>query len=297
MFSRYLTYYSPAIQFVIFCAIMSMSMIVGSFVVELLNQHFLGVASSSLKELKEISPQLAFRLKILNPVLLLLILLLPAYLFAYLAYPKPATYLGLQSRWVSASFIMAVVLLVVSLPFVATLEMWSTYIPWLKPSNNDSYEVLSKAMLKGDNVSDLLLNTLAICLIPALAEELFFRGCLQQVLLSWLHKFPYTALLIVAVLFSAFHGQLSGFMPRVFLGLALGLVYYFTGNLWISIFMHFLNNFISVFFTFLKERNLIHFDIADNSTVPLWLGLMSLILSAVLIYFLSKKSSFCAYCC
>lgn len=87
---------------------MSMSMIVGSFVVELLNQHFLGVASSSLKELKEISPQLAFRLKILNPVLLLLILLLPAYLFAYLAYPKLTTP-SIQSRWVSASFIMAVV--------------------------------------------------------------------------------------------------------------------------------------------------------------------------------------------
>lgn len=51
--------------------------------------------------------------------------------------------------------------------------MWSIYIPWLKPSNNDSYEVLSKAMLKGDMVSDLLLNTLAICLMPAFGQNYF----------------------------------------------------------------------------------------------------------------------------
>jgi hypothetical protein len=87
MFNRYLTYYSPAMQFVIFCAIMSMSLLLGAYIADLLNERYLGVSSAALESMTEISPALAFKLKILNPVLLIIMLLLPGLLFAYLAYP------------------------------------------------------------------------------------------------------------------------------------------------------------------------------------------------------------------
>lgn len=289
MFNRYLTYYTPAIQFVIFCAIMFMSLMVGSFAIELLNEKLLGVSASAIENMKEIPPDLAFKLKLLNPVLLVVILLLPAYLFAYLAYPKPAVYLGLKSNVNGSFFGLAILLLAVSFPFVSTLEEWSRMIPFFNPKGNDSYDTLAKAMLKGSSISDLLINTLAICLIPAIAEELFFRGCLQQVMLNWLKNYPYVAMILVAVFFSAFHGQLSGFIPRIYLGFILGFVYYLTGNLWILILMHFLNNFVSVFFSFLKERHLVTFDINEDTGMPVYIGLLSLGLTVTVFYFLYKR--------
>ncbi len=289
MFNRYLTYYSPAIQFVIFCAIMFMSLMLGSFAIEILNEKLLGVSAAAIEDMKEIPPDLAFKLKLLNPVLLVVILLLPAYLFAYLAYPKPAVYLGLKPN-INVSLIgLAVILLAVSFPFVTTLEEWSRMISFLNPKGNDSYDTLAKAMLKGSTISDLLINTLAICLVPAIAEELFFRGCLQQVMLNWLKNYPYFAMILVAVFFSAFHGQLSGFIPRVYLGFILGLAYYLTGNLWVPILMHFLNNFVSVFFSFLKEKNLVTFDINDNAGMPVYIGLLSLGLTIAVLYFMYKR--------
>ncbi len=293
MFNRYLTYYSPAMQFVIFCAIMSMSFLAGAYIAEFLNEKFLGVSSAALESMTEISPKLAFKLKVLNPILLIIMLLLPAFLFAYLAYPLPRTYLGLQSGVPSPLLLMSLLLLLTSMPIVSALEEWSKMLPFFTSKGTDSYAVLTKSMLKGGALSDLLINILSICLIPALAEEVFFRGCLQQILLNWLRSYPIIAIIIVAVLFSAFHGQISGFIPRVFLGLLLGLVYFYTGNLWLTILMHFINNMIGVFFSFLKERGNITFDIMDSTSVPILIAIISLLGSAGIIYwFYTKRQIF-----
>ncbi|MBK8145930.1 MAG: hypothetical protein IPK62_13575 [Bacteroidetes bacterium] len=158
MFNRYLTYYSPAMQFVIFCAIMSMSLLLGAYIADLLNQKFLGVSSAALESMTELSPALAFKLKILNPVLLIIMLLLPALLFAYLAYPFPTKYLGMQKGVQPMLLLMCIALLGASLPIVSALEEWSQKIPLFSNSGIDSYGVLTKSMLKGDQISDLLIN-------------------------------------------------------------------------------------------------------------------------------------------
>jgi membrane protease YdiL (CAAX protease family) len=293
MFNRYLTYYSPAMQFVIFCAIMSMSLLLGAYIADLLNERYLGVSSAALESMTEISPALAFKLKILNPVLLIIMLLLPGLLFAYLAYPLPRKYLGLQTSMDPTFLLMCLLLLGASLPIVSALEEWSQKIPFFSNNGIDSYGVLTKSMLKGGQISDLLINIVGICLIPALAEEIFFRGCLQQILLNWLRSYPILAIVIVAVLFSAFHGQLSGFIPRVFLGLLLGLIYYYSGNLWLTILMHFANNLIGVFFSFLKERGIIAFDIMETTSVPILWAIISLVASVgVLYWFYTKRQKF-----
>ena len=82
-------------------------------------------------------------------------------------------------------------------------------------------------------------------LVAALSEELFFRGLLQQILIK--NKInAHIAIVLTAVLFSAFHLQFFGFLPRLFLGLILGYLYYITQNLWVSITAHFINNAFAV---------------------------------------------------
>ena len=77
-----------------------------------------------------------------------------------------------------------------------------------------------------------------LALLPAIAEEFFFRGVLQR-LLTQLVRNGWLAVFITAVFFSAIHMQFLGFVPRVVLGFVMGAIYYLSGNLWLSIAGHF----------------------------------------------------------
>ncbi len=88
----------------------------------------------------------------------------------------------------------------------------------------DSEKEASKQMqafLKVKNSSDVIINILLVALLPAICEEVFFRGCLQRILI-YAFKSPWTGIIVTAALFSAFHMQFEGFLPRMFLGALLG---------------------------------------------------------------------------
>lgn len=286
MFKQYLTTYPPALQFVVLCAIVSMSMLLGATLFNVLQLKLMGISTEALLSLPEIPAQAAFKLKLINSVLLIFMLGLPAYLFAYLAYPKPLYYLGvknnaeLKTQWI----LLSIACIIAISPFVSYMEELLQKISLFKIDPKAHYDKMSKAMLQGTDSKSLISNLLAICLIPAIVEEIFFRGCLQQVLCNWLKKNHWIALLLVAVLFSAFHGQLSGFVPRVFLGLILGLVYYWSGNIFYSIVIHFLNNTLGILLYFFYEKKWITSDPAQVISIPLWIVAISVFVSIWIIY-------------
>lgn len=87
---------------------------------------------------------------------------------------------------------------------------------------------------------DVLVKLLALCFIPAVCEEIYFRGFCQTSLQARWGRWP--ALLCTALLFAVLHGKMSYVHLYVLLGLVLGWVYAATGSLWMSILCHFLNN-------------------------------------------------------
>ena len=92
-----------------------------------------------------------------------------------------------------------------------------------------------------DSIIDLVFNLLVIAIIPAIGEELFFRGYLQQKLIKW-NRSPHIGIIITAILFSIIHFQFSGLIPRFILGVLLGYIFYWSSSLWIPIIAHFVNN-------------------------------------------------------
>ena len=80
-----------------------------------------------------------------------------------------------------------------------------------------------------------------IALLPALGEELMFRGVLQRLFHDWT-KNIHVSIFLAALVFGLFHLQFYGLLPRVFLGMVLGYLFYWTGSLWVPIFVHFMNN-------------------------------------------------------
>ena len=112
-------------------------------------------------------------------------------------------------------------------------------------SLEDEYnkEVFAIANMK--TVSDYIASIIVIALLPAMFEEMLFRGSLQPIMIN-ISKNAVAGIIITSILFSALHGSYYGFLPRLALGLILGFIYYYSKNLWLSITFHFLNNALGI---------------------------------------------------
>ncbi|MDB5096876.1 MAG: abortive infection protein [Cyanobacteria bacterium RYN_339] len=81
---------------------------------------------------------------------------------------------------------------------------------------------------------------IAIALLPALAEELIFRGMVQQAAVARLGV--RWGILVAAAVFSFIHAETVGFVPRLLMGAWFGLLFWRSGSLWASTLAHALNN-------------------------------------------------------
>lgn len=117
-----------------------------------------------------------------------------------------------------------------------------------------------------------------IAFFPALFEELFFRGALQQLLVKW-WKNAFLAILVSSVLFSLVHSSAYLFASRVILGLALGGIFYYTKNLWVNIIAHFANNFVALcqMFYIGRQGKPVEPDKIENG-IEWWGGIIALVL-------------------
>ena len=193
-----------------------------------------------------------------------------------------------EPQWI---ILIGVVLMFVSLPVTNQLTRWneSTTIfssfekleDYLKMLEETAAATTEK-MLNVDTIGGLLLNLLVIALIPAIGEELTFRGVLQQGLMRKMN--PHMAIVLSAAIFSFIHFQFYGFLPRMFLGLLLGYMFYITDSLWTSILMHFVNNGTAVVVYYLNNKGTISIDPEHFGEVPnLWMVSISAIITVLLI--------------
>jgi len=110
---------------------------------------------------------------------------------------------------------------------------------------DEEVEIITKKMLMADNLWVFLFNVIIFCVIPAFVEEIFMRGFFQRILTEWF-KNIIIANIIVSIIFSFIHFQIYSFLPRFFLSLLLGFIFYYTSDIRISIICHFFNNLMSV---------------------------------------------------
>jgi hypothetical protein len=97
----------------------------------------------------------------------------------------------------------------------------------------------------------MLLNLLTIAIIPAIAEELIFRGVFQRIFIG-LFRSGHIAIWVTAFIFSAIHFQFFGFIPRFILGLVFGYLFFWSKTLWLPIISHLINNGYPVILAFIQ---------------------------------------------
>ena len=143
--------------------------------------------------------------------------------------------------------------------------------------------VLTDYLTTFDGPFDIWIALIVIALLPAIGEEFVFRGLVQNHV-SVISGNMHLAIWIAAFLFSLFHVQFFGFVPRLLLGALFGYLYAWSGNLSFPIIAHFVNNGFTLVMIYLYKRGAVNFDIESTETVSITTVLVSLIFSGGLLY-------------
>lgn len=239
--------------------------------------------------------------------------LMPPFIVAYLFSERPLAWLGWRQPIVGREAVMATVLIVVAMPGINLLGYWNSQLSLpdcLAPleaflqRQEEAAAVLTERFLNVRGMGALAINIVVMALLPAFAEELSFRGVLNNLFLS--DRFAegvktaslkeygsraHVAIWLTAIIFSAIHMQFYGFVPRMLLGALFGYMLLWTGSLWIPILMHAINNGIAVVFYYIAYQQNIDPNTMDiiGSGDTLWLGILSLVLTAVNIYLFRRS--------
>lgn len=188
--------------------------------------------------------------------------MLPPLFFSYLSEKKWFSYSKINKAPGYRLSNIVIVMSLVLIPIVWILAEWNEgwKLPealagldeWMRRMDEQNSELV-KLMTRDSRIGILLINLFVMAVLPAVGEELMFRGTIQPFLQKWT-KNPHWAIWITAIIFSAIHFQISGFVPRMLIGAYLGYLCYWSGSLWLPILAHFMHNSMSILTDFIMLR-------------------------------------------
>jgi len=183
------------------------------------------------------------------------------------------------------------------MPFNSWIIEWNSHLTlpaglkrienWMR-LKEDELSVLTQFLTQFNSYSRLAVALLVIAIIPAVGEEVLFRGIIQRKIYNKTGDM-HVAIWVSAILFSAIHLQFYGFVPRMLLGALFGYLYAWSHNLWTPIFAHFVNNGFTVIMLFLHHRGMLQFDIETPESSVHWLGAAASLLLTVFLLLNLKK--------
>lgn len=165
--------------------------------------------------------------------------------------------------------------------FMQNFEQWAR-------AKEDELAELTKLIAVFDSFPKLVIGLLVIAVIPAIGEEIVFRGVLQKQLHRWTGN-PHAAIWIAGLVFAAIHVQFFGFVPRAILGALFGYLYFWSGRISVPIVAHFFNNGFTVLLLYLQQTGAVEFDVESTEPMSWWSVMLSLVLSAAVMYYLYSE--------
>jgi len=205
----------------------------------------------------------------------------PPFILGLLYHGNIKEYLQINrsTRW--QSYLLATLCLLMVIPVINSLgelngqmkfpESLAGLEKWMR-SMEDSATLMVEKFMKVETISGLMFNIFMIAVLPALGEELMFRGVIQRIFSNWTKNYHW-GIWITAFLFSAMHMQFYGFLPRMALGAMFGYLLVWTGTMWVPILAHFVNNTMGVLGYYFINKGVITKDVEEigtgNEQVPL----------------------------
>lgn len=223
----------------------------------------------------------------------------PPFIIAWLYEENIAGYLSLNKTTKTKNYMLAAISLLAVIPFINYIGALNSKMSfpeslagmenWMR-SMEDSAQMLVEKFMKVDTFSGLLFNIFMIAVLPALGEELMFRGVVQKIFTSMTRNYHW-GIWISAFFFSAMHMQFYGFLPRMALGAMFGYLLVWTGSMWVPILAHFINNAMGTLGYFMINKKVIGDDVENWGTEPgqFYLVILSLAISGGLLYLIYQN--------
>lgn len=228
--------------------------------------------------------------------------IVPAILAMAIFYLRPLHVMCLDRAPSFKAILVVLAFYLVSLPAMnwlvdlnqsMSLPSWMSGIEELMRDMEDSAADATEQLLDINTLWQFLSSVFVIGVMAGLSEEMLFRGAMQRTMQdSRLNT--HAVVWITAIVFSAFHMQFFGFIPRMMLGAWLGYLLVWTRSLWVPIIAHTLNNSTVVFFSYMANKGIMPEDFGDNLGLPApgafpWLAMLSLIASLALAFWASRS--------
>lgn len=208
----------------------------------------------------------------------------PALAFAALSAHEPYKALGMRPAkpiWLFG----AVMVMVAAMPAVNALAWANSAVSFpdflgglerALQEMEDQAGALTEALASRTDLPHFLVNLVVLAVVPAIGEELIFRGLLLRIIASWTGS-KTKGVWISAALFSAMHMQFYGFLPRLLLGALLGYLFVWSRTIWVPIAAHFANNAVALTLMYLIGTGVISAEV--DSFEPEFTDLLLLLLS------------------
>lgn len=147
----------------------------------------------------------------------------------------------------------------------------------------DQLAQFTKLLTQFDTFPYFLSSVLVIAILPAIGEELIFRGLLQNIVRRLSGNY-HVGIWMAAIIFSSIHMQFYGFLPRMLLGALFGYLYVWSGNILVPMLAHFLNNSISLVLLYAAQQKITDMDVDSEESFPIFIVLIFAALTAYLLY-------------
>lgn len=240
-------------------------------------------------------PELVPAFRLMQVLLAFGMMIIPAVVYLFLVKTKYEirTMFAAPNR---QAVLLSITFFMVAFPLVNFLADWneSWQIPgflgeWLV-SKESQAGTLTSMLLDMPNGCLLAINLFMIGLLPAVGEELIFRGIFQRGLMAKFNN-AHLAVWVAAFVFSAIHFQILGFVPRLLMGVAMGYLFFWSGNLWYPIIAHLTNNAMAVLLAFGSQHGSIDPTMNDAGIGNPSLAAFSLAFCLILLYLFYKLPS------
>jgi len=278
---------SPGLQFLIFTCIFIGIFIVFNIIGFAIASAVYGTDTINQIRLLNLSaPHVVRALWLMQLVGTTLSVFVAPVFYAYVIANEPVAYLKPRFSFSWQMMLLIFVIMFVSNPLIEFLSNLNQQIPlpkwlsWMK-ENEESDRKVMDAFLHMKNVWDVIVDVLAIGLLTAIVEEFMFRGVMLTIFTRWT-KSTHAAVWITAIMFSAFHMEFFGFLPRLLLGAFMGYFVAWSGSIWTGVWAHFVNNATIVVVTYLYQIKVIKTDPDNQHVFNGWQYVVALVITLAL---------------
>lgn len=222
---------------------------------------------------------------------------LPPILYAMLIKDNPRESLGIRKvsyHWFIIGFIMMYAILPLNNVFaewnagLKLPESMSRIEELIKEMYESSAVILEK-LVNVNTFGGFVINLIMIAGLAAIGEELLFRSIIQTSLIKFC-KNAHVGIIIASAIFSFIHFDFYAFIPRLVLGMLLGYMFYFSRSIWVSMFMHFVNNATAVVIYYLNNIGITNIDVETFGQTQLLPLLISIALMFVLFWLAIRRT-------